>query len=69
MNIVIFDWAYTALKKSKLGYTHQQVIEGDMDKVVEITKAFYAEGLNVMWLHGNIGAINICVDDRAFSQR
>lgn len=69
MNIVLYDWAASAWRRmNALGFQHQQQLEGDFDKVVEITKIFYNNGLNVMWLHQPDG-LAICVDTKAFQQR
>ncbi len=70
MNIEIYDWAGTALRNSPLGYSHQQWIDGDLDKATEITKELFNAGLNVMWGHcTSPDHMTIFVDNKLFSQR
>lgn len=67
MIINICDWHMgSCLEGTK--YTHGQVIEGDIDRVFEISNELFIHGLNTMLLHINDG-VRIWVDDRNFRQR
>lgn len=67
MIINICDWHIGGLLKGTK-YRHGQVIEGDIDRVFEISNELFIHGLNVKMLHTDSG-VRIWVDDKSFGMR
>ena len=70
MKFVILDWGFASSGLKRLGFEHNQEMDGDP---YEVMKTIYEGGLNVMLLHATEHDGNevnrIWVDTKSFRQR